>query len=136
MNGGGRAPDIFAKLRSGCGLLQLLFLLRFVNWTFEQPFSSSFRRCSFGMSALTGSALRFMDQQPDSVVAAMAGLFSFSATWCSPAAGGHAAAHAPGRIPAAEARPARLNSILFRVIQSHPRFRFSAALSYADKQAI
>lgn len=77
VNGG--VPDIFAKLLFGYGLLQLLFLLRLVIWTFEQPFSPSFWSFSFGMSALAGSALIFMDQRPDSAVAAMGwGIFAFT----------------------------------------------------------
>lgn len=68
----GGAPDNFALILFGYGLLQLIFLARLLPWTFEQPFSVSFWGFSFGISALAVSALQFYGANPQSVVGRLA----------------------------------------------------------------
>ena len=71
--------DIFAQVLFGYGLLQLIFLARLLVWTFEQPFSPSFWSFSFGISALSASALRFLAHDPNSPIALLSGpIFIFS----------------------------------------------------------
>lgn len=77
VNGG--HTDIFSQILFGYGLLQLIFLLRLLLWTFEQPFSVSFWAFSFGISALSVSSLHFFIENPESVVGQMAiPIFIFS----------------------------------------------------------
>lgn len=77
VNGG--HTDIFSQILFGYGLLQLIFLLRLLLWTFEQPFSVSFWAFSFGVSALSVSSLHFFIENPESVVGQMAiPIFIFS----------------------------------------------------------
>ena len=77
VNGG--VADIFAQVLFGYGLLQLIFLARLLVWTFEQPFSPSFWSFSFGISALSASALRFLAHDPTSPIALLSWpIFIFS----------------------------------------------------------
>jgi tellurite resistance protein len=55
-------PDTFAQMLFGYGLLQALILLRLIPWLFQQPFAASYWTFTFGIAALSLSALRFVER--------------------------------------------------------------------------
>ncbi len=77
VNGG--VGDVFAQALFGYGLLQFIFIPRLLSWIFAQPFSPAFWSFSFGVSALSTSALHFARSAPDSPIAFLCWpLFIFS----------------------------------------------------------
>ena len=52
------APDLFAQAMWGYGAFQLLMLLRLAPWIARQPFAASYWAFSFGITALSSSALQ------------------------------------------------------------------------------
>ncbi len=55
-------PDTFAQILFGYGLLQSLILLRLMPWLFQQPFAASYWAFTFGIAALSLSALRLVER--------------------------------------------------------------------------
>ena len=55
-------PDIFAQILFGYGLLQASILLRLMPWLFQQPFAASYWAFTFGIGALSLSALRLVER--------------------------------------------------------------------------
>ena len=70
VNGG--EADTFAKMLFGYGLLQLLFMLRLMQWYLSQPFNASFWSFSFGVSALATTGLHLGQSSPSGFFHALA----------------------------------------------------------------
>jgi tellurite resistance protein len=51
------APELLVQAAWGYGLVQLLMMFRLFPWIAKQPFASSYWAFSFGITALSGSAL-------------------------------------------------------------------------------
>jgi tellurite resistance protein len=51
------APELLVQASWGHGLIQLLLMIRLLPWIAKQPFASSYWAFSFGITALSGSAL-------------------------------------------------------------------------------
>lgn len=51
------APELLVQAAWGYGLVQLLMMIRLFPWIAKQPFASSYWAFSFGITALSGSAL-------------------------------------------------------------------------------
>jgi tellurite resistance protein len=50
-------PELMVQAAWGYGLVQLLLMIRLLPWIAKQPFASSYWAFSFGITALSGSAL-------------------------------------------------------------------------------
>lgn len=77
VNGG--VADMFTHMLFGYGLLQLLFMVRLIPWYWHPPFTVSFWSFSFGLSALSTTALHLEHADPDGIFHWLAApLFIFS----------------------------------------------------------
>jgi tellurite resistance protein len=55
-------PDLVAKGLLGYGLLQALILIRLLPWIMVQPFAPSYWAFTFGLTALTFDAMKFIER--------------------------------------------------------------------------
>ncbi|MBV8888962.1 MAG: dicarboxylate transporter/tellurite-resistance protein TehA [Alphaproteobacteria bacterium] len=70
VNGG--APDLFAHILVGYGLLQAMLLLRLLPWMMQQPFAASYWGSTFGISALAGAPVRLVGHGDTGAIAVLA----------------------------------------------------------------
>lgn len=68
----GGAPDLFARVLVGYGLLQGLLLLRLLPWLRQQPFSAGYWSFTFGATALATAMLRMVAHGENGPIAVLA----------------------------------------------------------------
>ncbi|MBV9859157.1 MAG: dicarboxylate transporter/tellurite-resistance protein TehA [Alphaproteobacteria bacterium] len=68
----GGAPDLFAHILVGYGLIQAMLLLRLLPWIMQQPFAVSYWGSTFGISALATAPVRLVSHGDTGAIAVLA----------------------------------------------------------------
>jgi tellurite resistance protein len=68
----GGAPDLFAHVLIGYGLLQALLLLRLLPWIMQHPFTPSYWGFTFGLSAIATAPVRMVGHGAAGAIAVLA----------------------------------------------------------------
>lgn len=64
----------------GCGILQVLILLRLLPWIMKEPFSPAYWAFTFGATALAAAPLRLIDRGDTGPIATLAPMLFIAAS--------------------------------------------------------